>query len=167
MILCDRQIREYCLNQQMIVPFDPELLNSQSYDVQIGTHCQLLASSGWQEIDLSEKTEENPFWFQPLARVLVASFQVFNLPDNVCGIFKLKSSRAREFYDHLNSGWLDGGWHGSNLTMGLKNEAYDKLPLYLGLRIGQIIFMESEMPEKSYRGKGRYNNDQGAVRSKG
>jgi dCTP deaminase len=59
------------------------------------------------------------------------------------------------------AGWIDPGWHGSKLTLELQNaRKMHSLPLYPGLKIGQIIFFEmSEKPLKSYAEVGHYNND--------
>ena len=72
----------------------------------------------------------------------------------------LKSSRAREGYQHALAGWIDPGWVGSKLTLELKNNRrYRSLPLYPGMRIGQIVFHTmSQTPIKSYTEVGNYNN---------
>lgn len=122
----------------------------------------------WIEVDLSRTSEAIPFWLLPNDRVLVESFETFNLPDDVTGLFHLKSSRAREFYEHLKAGFADPGWHGSKLTMELENRSLKVLPIYKGLRIGQIVFERTaDIPEKSYRLTGRYNNDLEVQISKG
>jgi dCTP deaminase len=72
----------------------------------------------------------------------------------------LKSSRARSGLNHLLAGWCDPGWHGSKLTLELKNERlHHALPLYPGLKIGQMVFHSmSNTPMNSYRDVGHYNN---------
>ena len=59
------------------------------------------------------------------------------------------------------AGWCDPGWHGSKLTLELQNaRRMHALPLYPGLKIGQMIFFEMEsMPIMSYAQVGHYNND--------
>ena len=168
MILCDRQIRKLCQQEQMIVPFDEEMLNPASLDIRCGSHIQLLVESGFKSFDISRYTTDNPYWLQPGDRVLVSSLEIFNMPRNVCGEFKLKSSRGREFYQHLLAGFIDPEFHDSHLTMELINQSLNRLKLYPGFRIGQIIFYQlSEIPDVSYRKKGRYNGDKKATQSKG
>ena len=53
----------------------------------------------------------------PGAVALAATRQKFFLPDNVSAEFKLKSSSARRFLEHMNAGWCDPWWHGSALTL--------------------------------------------------
>jgi dCTP deaminase len=121
----------------------------------------------WQEIDISNYTESNPFWLFPEDRILVESLETFYFPDNICGQFRLKSSRGGEFYEHLEAGWIDNGWHGSKLTMEIENRSLACLPLFPQLKIGQIILFETIKPDKSYKLTGRYNNDTSVKKSKG
>lgn len=62
----------------------------------------------------------------------------------------------------------DPGWNGSKLTMELVNDDIAPLPIYPGLRIGQLIFsLTLGIPEKCYAKTGRYNNDTVVKGSKG
>jgi len=121
----------------------------------------------WAEKDISNYTQENPFWLFPESKILVESLETFYFPDNICGQFRLKSSRGREFYEHLEAGWIDIGWHGSKLTMEIENRSLKFLPIYPHLKIGQIILFQTDLPENSYKITGRYNNDSTVQRSKG
>lgn len=167
-ILVDWQIKELCEYQGMVVPFDKEMVNPCSIDIRVGESAQLRVLGGWKDIDLRQFSEGNPYWLNPGDRVLVASLETFYFPDNIAGQFRLKSSRGREFYEHLESGWCEPGWHGSKLTMELIAHDIEPLPLYQGLRMGQIIFFRlAEVPNKSYGQTGRYNNDTTVQQSKG
>ena len=121
----------------------------------------------WKEINLSSYSYENPYWLLPDSKILVESLETFYFPDNICGQFRLKSSRGREFYEHLEAGWIDCGWHGSKLTMEIENRNYQALPIYPRLKMGQIILFETERPDYSYKITGRYNNDKNVQISKG
>lgn len=166
-ILVDWQIKQRCLGG-MVEPFDPEMLNPTSIDVRVGASAKLRILGGWQDIELAQHSQDNPYWLNPGDRILVASLETFNLPDDVVGQFRLKSSRGREFYEHLEAGWCDPGWHGSKLTMEIIAHDIEPLPLYQKLRMGQIIFFQlSTIPDKSYRQIGRYNGDTSVQQSKG
>jgi dCTP deaminase len=91
------------------------------------------------------------------------------LPDYVAGVFCLKSSRARDGWDHAEAGFCDPGWYGSRLTMELKNSRrLNALPIWPGMRIGQMKFLlVSGTPERTYAQTGRYNADLGVTASKG
>jgi dCTP deaminase len=111
-------------------------------------------------IDISERTEDDPYLLLPGEVCLAETIEQFNLPDSISAQFVLKSSRARDFYGHMLAGWCDPGWHGSKLTLELKNERrYHSLPLYPNLKIGQMVFFRmSAIPLKSYALTGHYNN---------
>lgn len=139
-ILVDWEIEELC-RQGMVTPYDPALLNPASLDVRVGSRLILAKSDGDEEIDISGFDPVLPFWFHPGSWCLTESLEVFSLPENICATFALKSSRAREGYQHKLAGWCDPGWHGSVLTLELTAaHPYRPLPIYPGLKIGQMIF---------------------------
>jgi len=74
----------------------------------------------------------------------------------------------------LNSGIFvhncDAGWHGSSLTLELKNVSrYHKLIIRPGMPIGQMVFFRHKpvRHDQSYAVKGRYNNQKEVTESKG
>ena len=168
MRLPDHRIRQLAL-EGMISPFREGQLNPASYDVLLGSTIILEERSGFREIDISDATEDSPYWLQPGEFCLAETQEVFSLPDNVAAQFVLKSSRAREGYENLMAGYCDPGWHGSKLTLELKNALFwNDLPLWPGLKIGQMIFDAMLEPcERSYRETGRYNLDARVAQSKG
>lgn len=146
----------------MVVPFDEELLNPASLDLRLGDHLMVESkfSPELVRIGIQDATEADPFILRPGEFCLAETLELFNLPDDISGQFVLKSSRARSGLNHLLAGWCDPGWHGSRLTLELKNELlHHALPLWPGLKIGQMVFhMMSNVPVKSYAETGHYNN---------
>jgi len=146
----------------MVVPFNAELLNPASLDVRLGDH--LMIESMYQEdllrLDISGKTEDDPYLLMPGHFCLAETCELFNLPDDICSTFLLKSSRAREGYGHALAGFADPGYHGSRLTLELKNERrHCPIRLWPGLKIGQMVFhYMSNVPQASYALTGHYNN---------
>ena len=138
-----------------------------AYGINTQTLTYLSMLVKWKEIDLSSYSSENPYWLLPDAKILVESLETFYFPDNICGQFRLKSSRGREFWEHLEAGWIDCGWSGSKLTMEIENRNHNCLPIYQGLRMGQIILFKTDTPDRSYKETGRYNNDNSVHISKG
>lgn len=198
MILIDRQIADLCRGivpdelrffysfisedvprkvRPMVDPFLPELVNPASLDIRIGhtaklRTCRLVYDGGkvpgYEDIDLSIFSDSRPYWFQPGDRLLVASLETINLPDFLCAQFRLKSSRGREWYEHMEAGFCDPGWHGSKLTMEIVNLDCEKLPIYPGLRMGQLVFsLTLGQPDNDYSITGRYNGDRQVSESKG
>lgn len=109
-----------------------------------------------ETVDISERgftLHRNEF-------ILAQSIEVFNLPNNISAQYCLKSSMARIGLEHLNAGHCDAGWHGSVLTLELKNiTRYHAIHLQAGDPIGQMVFWRhAEVPaERSYAARGRYN----------
>jgi dCTP deaminase len=161
-VLCDWEIRARCEQSQMVVPFNAELLNPASLDVRLGDH--LMIETMYQEdllrMDISGKTEDDPYLLMPGHFCLAETCELFNLPDDISAQFVLKSSRARDGLNHLLAGWCDPGWHGSKLTLELKNERrHCPIRLWPGLKIGQMVFhFMSNVPQASYALTGHYNN---------
>ena len=161
-VLADWEIRSLCQASQMVWPFDEKLLNPASLDVRLGSNLMIVVRDQPElmRIDISERTEDEPYLLLPGEVCLAETIEQFNLPDDISAEFVLKSSRARDFYGHMLAGWCDPGWHGSKLTLELKNERrYHPLPLYPNLKIGQMVFFRmSAIPLKSYALTGHYNN---------
>jgi dCTP deaminase len=177
-VLADFEIEQYCLDPliKLIEPFNPELINPNSIDLTIGS--KLLAEnspgsildggSEWNGVDLTHYSAQKPYIVYPGNFLLVDTAQTFNIPEFLCGEFRLKSSRAREGWDNALAVWLDSGWHGSKLTLELRNNRQSKsLFLYPGLKIGQAIFFRNTPPRRNYSETGRYNNDTTVMASKG
>ena len=103
-----------------------------------------------------------PYLLQPGEFILAHTTEVFNLPDNISAEFKLNSSGARIGLENALATWCDPHWHGSVLTLELKNlTRHHIIRLDVGCRIGQMIFHKSEpVPrERGYAVRGRYCND--------
>ena len=145
----------------MVVPYDEELLNPASLDVTLGSTIlvEVEHSPALEVLDIGHNTQADPYWVAPGEFFLAETQEFFNLPDHVGAQFVLKSSRAREGWDHAEAGWCDPGWHGSRLTMELKNgRRYHSLPIWPGMKVGQMKFvLVSGRVERSYAVTGRYN----------
>lgn len=159
-VLADWQIRAYCEQNQMVWPFRSHLLNPASLDVVIGTQIMVETpeSPELHRLDISSKTEEDPWLMMPGEFLLAETEEQFNLPPTIAAQFVLKSSRAREGYENALAGWADPGWNNSRLTLELKNlRQHHPLPIYPGLRIGQMVFFKMQQPAIDYSRTGRYN----------
>lgn len=160
MILTDYQIKAIF---STLIPNDAQrdtnLINPASFDVRVGNHLRLekqgrginlrpttvKAVLEYQQ-DVSNNTfyddlgliGDEVYWMRPGEFVLVSMLETIHVPDDCTMSFYLKSSRAREGYEHSNAGWIDPGWKGV-LTMEIKNNlGWHNLPIYSGLRIGQM-----------------------------
>jgi len=170
MILSDHEINELICNCSMVENYDSELINPASLDLRLGNVIMLESVQGHQMIplDISKYTIEHPYELVPGQFVLAQTIETFNMPEHIAGLFFLKSSRAREGYENLHAGYADPGWHGSALTLELKNaRQLQPLPIYPGLKIGQMVFFRmSHKPAISYAAVGHYNGDDLVTASK-
>ena len=111
------------------------------------------------KIDIAE---QGHYDLAPGEFILAHTREVFNLPLDICAEFKLKSSGARTGLENALATWADNGWHGSTLTLELKNFLrWHPLRLTPGMKIGQMVFHRTvPVPlKRSYKHRGRYNND--------
>ena len=117
-----------------------------------------------------EATSDHGVIVPPGGVLLASTTEIFNLPDWLSGEYKLKSTMARNFFNHLNAGWADAGWNGSVLTLEFVNHnQYHSVRVRPGQKCGQMIFFEHEQVPKhaSYATKGQYNGDKEATPGKG
>ena len=160
-VLCDWEIQARC-GGGMVENFDPDLINPASLDLRLGNGIMIesIYSTELVRLDISDKTEDDPFMVQPGDFLLAETMEVFNLPDDISAQFVLKSSRARAGFNHMLAGWCDPGWHGSTLTLELKNERqHHALEIFPGMKIGQMVFHSmSSSPVTNYAKTGHYNN---------
>jgi|DEB0MinimDraft_6_1074348.scaffolds.fasta_scaffold91688_2 dCTP deaminase len=163
MLLPDHEIRALCAEHALIHPFNPERLNPASYDVALGSNIMIEVAETPELIrhNIATHTKEDPYWLSPGEFILAETEEIFNLPDDpaIAAQFVLKSSRARSGIQHMLAGFCDPGWHGSRLTLELKNvRQKHRVALWPGLLIGQMVFMPlSDNPDRSYRELGHYN----------
>lgn len=153
-------VRERCINGTSIdVHLGPELLVENQYAVP-----KVVSLRDKEQLSMSpmKLTKDGYYLLQPNEFILAHTVERFNLPDNISAEFKLNSSGARIGLENALATWCDPYWHGSVLTLELKNlTRYHTIRLDNGCRIGQMIFHRSEpVPkDKGYHVRGRYNND--------
>ena len=167
-ILPDYEI--VCLARRGLVnPYEPELVNPASLDVRLGDNLliELPETSTLVPYSIAGHTKEKPFMLQPREFVLAETLERFSFPTFTAGQLALKSSRAREGIEHLMAGYIDPGFEG-RLTLELVNaRVLHPVPLWPGMRIGQIVFHKMALPNKDYSVTGRYQGDQKVQASKG
>jgi dCTP deaminase len=150
----------YALKEQVdrLFPYDkPRKIGASSIDVSVGTG--VITENG-TEIDLTQHSEEFPWIMEPGAFILVAMKEYTTVPMGLSSLFLLKSTLARMGMSHAFAGWVDPGWEGI-LTMELKNYNQERpLPLWPGMPIGQMIYMNTPV---SGRYSGRYQRSIGVV----
>ena len=160
MVVGSLKLRE--LLPQMFHHDDVSYVNPASVDIRLGKTMQLEDQTF---IDLTSFTRENPYFLQPGRFVLIATYEEITVPQDYALELKLKSSRAREGYDHSLAFWIDPGWNGV-LTMEVKNVLqFTALPLWYGMPFAQCIVHEVCACDAPYQG--RYQHAQHVESSKG
>ena len=161
MILHDREIRRLCELERMIVPFDLDQLNPASYDLLLGNEIMIESATRDEliRVDITEQTQDDPYWLKPGQWCLAETWETFNMPDDIAGLFFLKSSRAREGLEHSHAGFADPNWTGSKLTLELTNARQLRArPIWPGMKIGQMVFfLMAGKPDIDYAVVGHYN----------
>lgn len=169
MILSDHEIQAY-IAEGMVQNTMPELVNPASLDLRLGDTIMIESAQDltMRPLSIANATPENPYCLKPGQFILAQTIEIFNMPETIAGLFFLKSSRAREGYENLHAGYADPGWHGSVLTLELKNSRQIlPLPLWPGLKIGQMVFfVMSQQPATTYGVTGHYNSDLTVTASK-
>lgn len=159
------------VDQGVISPVPFEHINAASIDVRLGNIIVVEACADSsvdihkREVFSSYKVNllENGYYdMAPGEFILAHTVEEFNLPMDICAEFKLKSSGARTGLENALATWCDQGWHGSTLTLELKNFLrHHSLRITPGMLIGQMVFHRTTpVPvDRSYAVRGRYNND--------
>ena len=153
MIKPDRWIRTWG-NAGGVEPFEPEQVNSASYDVRVGDHW-ICPTRNPQEF------EESRIKLFPGEVVLASTLEYVRIPRDVACDLKLKSTLGRLWINHSLAGWCDPGFEG-NITLELQNLGPEPLVLEAGRRIAQLIFIAMETaPEVAYGEPGSSSHYQG------
>jgi len=149
MILPYQELMKRGLAGELLDPFNPEMVNPASIDICIGNTIMFHDT----ECNISTRTKEFPVLLEPGGFMLISTLERLKVPMDCAMDLRLKSSRARAGYDHALAFWFDPGWDGIG-TLEIKNIGYDNLPIYPGLRIGQIIYHRLMEPcAKPYEGR--------------
>ena len=165
------------VEQGVITDVPHEHINAASIDVRLGGDILIERASNRAVVlrDRGNLTMESftlddrGYRLDPGEFILAHTVEKFNLPDDICAEFKLKSSGARIGLNHCLAGYCDPGWNGSALTLELQNVTrHHSILLHAGDRIGQMLFYRvTPVPaDRSYAVRGRYNNDPSVQQAK-
>lgn len=173
------------VQNKVLSPVPDERVNASSIDVTLGPALLLekrpTSATGGKLLFLRDRTPmvhvEYPhlsecthgYVLKPGQFVLAQTAETFNMPLDMSGEFRMKSSAARMGLSHALAVWIDPGWTGSVLTLELHNVTqHQHIVLQLGDPIGQVIFhRHAPVPEAaSYKARGAYNHDSGPSASK-
>lgn len=96
-------------------------------------------------------------WLAPREFMLCATFEKFNMPDDLLGLVHDKSTWARRGLSVFNT-VIEPGWHGY-LTLELVNHGQNTIHLQAGQGIAQVVFHLLDQPtHEPYPDDGKYQN---------
>jgi dCTP deaminase len=162
MVLSDRTIRRLIDEGRIgIEPFDEGLVQPSSVDVRVDRFFRVFRNSRYPFIDVKEEMEgltelvetedSEPFILHPGEFVLGSTLERITLPDDLVARLEGKSSLGRlGLLIHSTAGFIDPGWDG-HVTLELSNVANLPITIYVGMKIGQVSFVQlSEPAENPY-----------------
>ena len=173
MVLSDRTIRRLLEDGRIgIEPFDEGLVQPSSVDVRVDRFFRVFRNSRYPFIDVKEPmddltelvevTDSEPFILHPGEFVLGSTLERITLPDDLVARLEGKSSLGRlGLLIHSTAGFIDPGWDG-HVTLELSNVANLPITIYVGMKIGQLSFVQlSEAAERPYGAAGIGSKYQG------
>lgn len=164
MVLVDKQIIEESVDENIIVPFNPDLVQPSSYDLTLGRRFlwisyedegEIIAYDEAPQYEVIELTgREDTIELEPGEFCLAHTEEYIYIPAHLSGIVAGKSTWARKGLTvHQTAGWIDPGFNG-RVTLELKNVGYCILELKIGEPIAQLVLMKNdEMPLNEYNGR--------------
>lgn len=139
-----------------IDPFEDELVQPSSVDVRVDRFFRVFRNARYPYIDvkrpmedlteLVEIDDEEPFILHPGEFVLGSTLERVTLPDDLVARLEGKSSLGRlGLLIHSTAGFIDPGWDG-HVTLELSNVANLPITIYVGMKIGQLSFVQMTEP---------------------
>jgi len=161
MVLSDRTIRRLLEEGHIgIDPYENVLLQPSSVDVRVDRLFRVFRNSRYPYIDVKEpmedltelvevSDEDQPFILHPGEFVLGSTLERIRLPDDLVARLEGKSSLGRlGLLIHSTAGFIDPGWDG-HVTLELSNVANLPITIYVGMRIGQLSFVQLTEPAEN------------------
>ena len=171
MLLSDQDIAlAQILGRIFIDPFNEEYLEPASYDMHLYPEILLFAGAPGSEPFDVDDLERQPWQrleipnyglvIYPKNFVLVSTFEHFTLGPDIAALIDGSSTLSRSgFSVHQSGQWVDPGFSGQ-LTLECKCNNPTGFVLKPGMKIGQLIFMETKSPTRVPY-DGRYQDQQG------
>lgn len=162
MVLSDKQIVKYILSKDLVItPIlnGKEQIGSSSFDIRLGSIFKYLKVVKQTHFDLDQSIEDlkdqiegyseeinlrplEPFILHSKDFVLASTLEYIKIPPFLTARLEGRSTWGRVGLQvHSTAGLVDPGFKGS-LTFELHNLGKLPLPLFPGIRIGQLVFYD-------------------------
>lgn len=179
-ILVDHEIRDEVASGKLIIePFEPSLIQPNSYDVRLADSFSWHAPSDevidpyQSETVLSSliHSQESSILVAPSQFILGATLEKICLPRNIVGQLTGKSSLARlGVMVHVTAGFIDAGFSHppAQITLEIVNVGNRPVRLHAGMSIGQMVFTRTAECLVAYNEKpnAKYNGQPAAAHSR-
>jgi|AntRauTorckE6833_2_1112554.scaffolds.fasta_scaffold00427_18 dCTP deaminase len=164
MVLVDYQIIDEVVDKDMIIPFDPDLVQPSSYDLTLGRRFlwisyedegEVIAYDDVPQYEVIELTGRNDtIDLEPGEFCLAHTEEIVDIPASLSAIVAGKSTWARKGLTiHQTAGWIDPGFSG-RITLELKNVGTSIIQLKIGDPIAQLVLMKNDkIPLNEYNGR--------------
>src|SRR5881296_3621390 len=162
MVLSDLTIKEEIAAGRLVFdPYDESLVQPSSVDMRVDRSFRVFNNSRYPYIDVRQPMEnltelvtvedDEPFILHPGEFVLGQTLERVRLPDDLVARLEGKSSLGRlGLLIHSTAGYVDPGWDG-HVTLELSNVANLPITIYVGMKIGQLSFVQlTEPAERPY-----------------
>ena len=164
MVLNDSALHSYA-SSGMVQPFNPHHVSCCSIDLTLDNKILIESldqnSNGWCEIDITQ-----PYDLKPKQFILAATREWVNIPDDVSAQIILRSSAARQGFNHALAGWIDPGFQGQ-ITLELTNQKQlNFLEIQADMRLVQLVcFKLNQAVTSNYDITGNYQHQIGVTPS--
>ncbi len=158
MIIPDKAIRELIVSRRLVIePFEQGQIQPASVDLRIAGEMLRIKPGAAGEIAFEkeqeyERREADEITIPPRTHVLVRTLEHIELPNDVGGMTKLRSSLSRVGLVMNNAGWVDPGFKGT-LTLSVFNSNGCPLRIAKGARFVQLVLMRLEGESAGYAGR--------------
>jgi dCTP deaminase len=147
MVLSSGTIRELLEKKKLVIkPLDPDQIQPASIDLKISGEIMVTKEKGYERIVGEEVV------LPPKTHVLVRTREHVELPNDVGGIVKLRSSLSRIGVMLNNAGWVDPGFKGT-LTLSVFNPNDSPLKIKQGTRFFQLVLLRLDSESEGYSGR--------------
>lgn len=164
MIWNDTAIHMYCIDGDLVTPYEPSLVNPASIDLRLGSKIRKAYTRQYirhGEMMWTDAEEFVAFYLYPGEFVLCHSLEYVKIPLIASAVLYSKSSTGRIGLEHLHAGYIDPGFEGQ-LTFEFHNVAPWTIELRAGMRVMQMVLHQLNGPPLvGYEKTGRYQGQTG------
>lgn len=155
MILSEKTIRHLLESRKLVIePLDAQQIQPASIDLRLADEILILRGKAidFDKEQAYEKIRAQEIILPPKTSVLMRTLERIELPNDVAGMTRLRSSLSRIGVFLNNAGWVDPGFKGT-LTLSIFNANDCSVKIKPGSRFLQLVLMKLDGKSGGYAGK--------------